>query len=60
MWGAHLMYSIDKGLGGVFREAIGQSGPIFVRGELLNPRNDFVRNQASVGLCVDIGMSWQI
>ena len=55
------MHNIDKGLpGGVFGEVIGESGPILVGGDLFNPRNNFVRNQVSVGLYMDVGMGWQI
>ena len=58
-WGSvktHLVHSVDKELGGVIGEVIDQSGPVFVRGELFNPRNDFIRNRASGGLYVDVGM----
>ena len=48
------MDNIDNGLGGVFGEAIGEFGSVFVRGELLDPRNDFVRNQVPVGVHIDI------
>ena len=58
--GAHLMHNIDKGLGGVFGEVIGQFGSIFVLGDRFDPGNDFVRNQVSVCLCINIGMYWQV
>ena len=54
------MYSVDKELSGVFREVIGQFGSILVLGDRFDPRNDFVRNQVSVGLYIDVGMDWQI
>ena len=56
--GAHLMHNIDKELSGVFREVIGQFGSILVRGDRFDLRNDFVRNQVSVSLYVDVGIDW--
>lgn len=54
------MHGIDKALSCVSGKAIRQFGPILVGGDRFNPRDDFVRNQASIGLYVDIGMSWEI
>ena len=54
------MHNINKELGGVFGKVIGEFGPILVGGDLFNPRNYFVWNQASVGLYMGVWMSCQI
>ena len=54
------MHNIDKELSGVFGEVVGKFGPILVRGDLFDPRDYFVWNQAFVGLYIDIWMGWQI
>ena len=58
--GAYLIHDINKRLGGIFGEAIGEFGSVFAGGEFLDPENDFVRNQASIGLYIDIVMGWKI
>ena len=54
------MYDINKQLGGVFGEAVGQSGPVFLCGDLFNPSDNLVRNHAFVGPHMDIGIDWWI
>ena len=53
---AHLIHNVNKELGGIFGEVIGQLGSVFVCSDLFNLRNDLAWNQMSIGLYVDRGM----
>ena len=45
----HLLHTIDKGLSGTLREAIGQLGVTVVRDDCFNPRDGFAGNQGPAG-----------
>ena len=54
----YLMHRIGKDLSCVSGKVISQFGPILVSDGLFNPRDDLVRNEASVGLYIYTRMGW--